>query len=281
MRHGLVAVFCLFLITPVLPAANLPSTEIDRAFVRLYNTDYQGAFVLLDRYITAQPEDPLGYALRAAGLMFSELDRLGILEGEFFADDKRIIEKKKLKPDPELRARLFEAIGNAQARGTKVLAADPGNQNALFSMAITYSLTMDYTALVEKKQLSSLSAAKSANNYAQRLLKVNPDFYDAYLTTGLTEYVVGSLPFFVRWFVRFENVQGSKETGVQKLELVARKGHYLRPFSKILLSIAYLRARNYEGARMMLEQLAKEFPGNRLVRKEMGRIAVLVRAGGA
>lgn len=281
MRHGFAALNCLLLITPVLPATNLPSTEIDRAFVRLYNTDYQGAFVHLDRYIAAQPEDPLGYALRAAGLMFSELDRLGILEGEFFSDDKRIIEKKKLKPDPEIRARLFEAIRSAQSRGTKVLAADPGNQNALFSMAITYSLTMDYTALVEKKQLSSLSSAKSANNYAQRLLKVNPNFYDAYLTTGLTEYVVGSLPFFVRWFVHFENVEGSKDTGVRKLELVARKGHYLRPFSKILLAIAYLRGKNYQGARMMLEELAKEFPENRLVQKEIGRLAVLVRAGGS
>ena len=34
-------------------------------------------------------------------LLFRELHRLRILESEFFAEDQRIVEKRKLKPDPE------------------------------------------------------------------------------------------------------------------------------------------------------------------------------------
>ena len=55
----------------------------------------------------------------------------------------------------------------------------------------------------------------------QQLLKLDPKFYDAYLTAGFSEYVLGSLPFFVRWFVHWENVNGSKEAGKQHLELAA------------------------------------------------------------
>jgi len=161
------------------------------------------AHALLDQYISAQPSDPMGYAVRASAYLFSELYRLGILESEFFADDKRIIEKKKLVPDPDVRQKLFRTIEDAQGRATKILGSNPNDQNALFAMAVSQGVTMDYTALVEKRQMSSLSSARRANNYAQQLLKVNPQFYDAYLTTGLNEYLIGSLPFYVRWFVHF------------------------------------------------------------------------------
>jgi hypothetical protein len=250
-----------------------PTAEIDQAFTRMYNTDFRGAHSHLDRYVAAQPDDPLGYALRGSAYIFSELDRLGILESEFFSDDKRIIEKKGLKPDPEVRQRLFGAIGDAQSRATKVLAEHPDDQNALFAMAITNGVVMDYTALVEKKQLGSLAPAKRANGYAQQLLKLNPKFYDAYLTTGLSEYLLGSLPFYVRWFVHFDGVNGSKNQGIENLQIVARSGHYLRPFAKILLSVVYLREKQPEETHKLLAALASEYPENSLLRKELAKVS--------
>ena len=68
--------------------ADLSTAEIDRAFARMYNTDFRGAHESIDRYVSAQPADPLGYAVRASAYLFSELDRLGILESEFFGNDK-------------------------------------------------------------------------------------------------------------------------------------------------------------------------------------------------
>src|SRR5207237_6567850 len=84
------------------------------------------------------------------------------------------------------------------------------------------------------------TSAKSSNRYAQELLRSDPQYYDAYLSTGITEYLVGSLPFFIRWFVHFDNVQGNKEQGIQNLKLVAERGRYMRPFAKILLGIVYM-----------------------------------------
>lgn len=253
-------------------ATDPPAGEIDKAFQRLYNTDFQGAFTRLDRYIAAEPADPLGYALRASAYLFQELVRLGVLEGEFFADDKRIIDKKKLKPDPEVRKKLFQAIADAQSRAKAILAKNPDDQNALFTMAVTNGIVTDYTALVEKRQISSLSTAKESNIFAQRLLKVNPHYYDAYLTTGFTEYLVGSLPFFVRWFVHFEDVKGSKNVGIQNLQTVARSGHYLRPFARILLAIVYLREKKPWETQKLLTELSSEYPENPLLHKELAKL---------
>jgi hypothetical protein len=255
-----------------------PASDIDHAFSRLYNFDFPGAYATLHKRIATDPEDPLGYAVLSSGYLFSELDRLSILESEFFSDDKRIAEKKKLKPDPLVRAQIIKAINDAQTRAQLRLAANPDDQDALFAMCISTGVLTDYTALIEKKQISSLSLVKKSAAYAQRLLKLNPQFYDAYLTTGMTEYVIGSLPFFVRWFVKVENINGNKEQGMKTVEIVARKGHYLKPFAKILLAIANLREKKPRAAEALLTELSADYPENPLFKKELAELTLKLRS---
>lgn len=267
----------LVMLAPLFGAAPTP---FDQAFERLYNSDYQAAHAIVNRYMAEHPDEPFPYAIRASAYLFTELDRLGILEGEFFADDKQIISKKKLKPDPAIRAQFLKAVEDAQSRAQQVLAKSPNDREALFSLCISQGLATDYMALVEKRQIASLTAAKQSNGYAQRLLRVDPNYYDAYLTTGLTEYLVGSIPFFIRWFVRFENISGSKDKGVDNLNLVAQKGRYLRPFAKILLAIAYVRDKKPRQARDLLAELSREFPSNPLLRKELAKVEARLGAAG-
>jgi hypothetical protein len=127
-------------------------------------------------------------------------------------------------------------------------------------------------ALVEKRQMGSLSSARRANAYAQRLLQLDPKFYDAYLTAGFSEYMVGSLPFFVRWFVHFDNVGGDKQRGVRNLELVAREGRYLGPLAKVFLGIIDLREKKPQEARRLLAELVRDYPRNPLYRKELDKL---------
>src|SRR5262249_43439823 len=183
----------LALLTFPLPAAADPD-PIDQAFSRLYNFDFPGARGILDQYISGHADDPLAYAVRAAADLFYELDRLGILEAEFLIDDRRITEKKKLKPDPAVRSRFLQAVSDARPHAESTLAKAPGDYHAMMAQCITDGLLLDYTALIEKKHIGSLSLAKRNNACAQQLLKAHPEAYDAYLTTGFTEYLVGSLP---------------------------------------------------------------------------------------
>ncbi|HEX3876248.1 MAG TPA: hypothetical protein VHW24_04640 [Bryobacteraceae bacterium] len=251
-----------------------PSEQLlDDAFADLYNFNFPAAHATIDREVAAHPNDPMPYAVRSAAYLFSELDRLGILESEFLVDDTRIVEKKDPpQPDPATRVKFLRAVTDAQSRAQTVLAKDPNDKMALFAMSITEGVATDYMALVEKHQISSLKPAKKSNAYAQRLLKLDPKFYDAYLTAGFSEYLVGSLPFFIRWFVHFDNVSGSKEEGVRNLQLVASAGHYLKPFAKILLGIAALRDKHPRDAQKLLAELSRNYPQNPLFRKELGKL---------
>jgi hypothetical protein len=262
---AIVAVLCL-------PA--LAGEGMEDAITRMYDFDFQTSHQILDRYIAEHPAEPLPYAFRASAYLFSELDRMGILESDFFTDDDRIAErKKKLDPDPEIRKSFLKAIADVESRAIPALKANPNDRDALFAMCVASGVSTDYMAFVEKRQVSSLSIAKKSNAYAQRLLKIDPKFYDAYLTAGVSEYMIGSLPFFIRWFVHFDNVEGNKQKGIERLELVAREGHFFRPFSKILLAVAALRDKRPRDAQKLLAELAHDYPGNPLFRKELTKVS--------
>ena len=256
------------------------ASTIDAAVQQMYNFDFQASQQILNQCVAAHPQDPLPYAFRAAADLFYEMDRLGILESEFLVDDKLIIAKKKLLPDPAVRQQFYQALDDTGSRAEAALRANPADRSALFSMCISQGVATDYMALVEKHQFSSLSPARRSNNYAQRLLKLDPKYYDAYLTTGFSEYMIGSLPFIIRWFVHFDNVSGSKERGVENLRLVAREGHYFKPFAKILLGVIDLREKKPQEARNLLVDLARDYPDNPLFRKELAKVTATIGAAG-
>ncbi|MEZ5400836.1 MAG: hypothetical protein R2729_14280 [Bryobacteraceae bacterium] len=262
----------ILLLTLTCAPATVCADPIQESLHSLYDLDFAGANRTLEAYIKANPSDPLGYAVRASSLLFYEMHRLKILESEFFSDDKKIGGDEKLDPDPATKQRLLDAIETAQRLATMRLQKDPGDTTALFSFSITEGVRTDYTAFVEKKQLRSLSSAKKAHNYALELSKRDPNFTDALLTKGIHEYLVGSLPFFIKWFVKFDETQGSKELAVVNLEKVAQKGRYFGPFARILLAIVHLREKRPEKAREELRWLTREFPHNPLFRNELTKL---------
>ena len=262
MRRGASSFLVL---TAVLEGAGDP---IQDAFDRLYNFDFRGAHRIADSYIATQPADPLGHAVRAAAYLFSELDRLKILQGEFFTDDKRISGNEKLKPDPVIRGKFFAALDETQ----RLAAARGEETKALFSLALSEGMRMDYLALIEKRQIRSLVPARRAQHYAVEILRRDPGFADAYLTTGFSEYLLGSLPFFIRWFVRMEGAEGNKQQSFTNLERTAAQGRYLGPFARILLAIMNVREKQRNKAITLLEGLTRDYPENSLLRDELKKL---------
>jgi hypothetical protein len=253
-------------------------SPIRQALNRMYNFDFPGANRILDSHIRAEPDDSTAFTFRAASLLFQELDRLSILEGEFFADDKRLIEKKQLKADPVVKRQFYEFIESGRRRARHRLVTDPDHIYSLFTMCISAGLVTDYVGLIERRQLGSLNHAKESHGYAVRLLRLDPTFTDAYMTTGLTEYLLGSVPFFVKWFVKFDGAEGNKDLAETNLKKVVATGRYLGPFAKILLSIIYLREKRPKDCERLLAELAREFPENPLFHKELVKVRAMLRS---
>ena len=251
-------------------AFHLPS--LDRGFQDMYNLDFTGAHTLFSQWQQAHPEDPMGPTADAAGLLFSEFHRLGVLESQFFELDKRFENRPKLQPDPAIRRQFDAAIQKSSALAHAKLAKNPKDEDALFSLTLINGLQADYAALIEKRNLASLRYTKEATAWGQQTLAVDPNNYDAHIASGIAKYLVGSLSAPVRWLVRLGGVPGDKQEGVKELALVADHGHYLAPFAHILLAIAYVREQDKPHAREILTSLHQQFPANPLFAQEIAKL---------
>ncbi len=265
--------FALMLAGVTGPGESIGPSAIDRAFNRMYNFDFVGMHTILDEYVRVHPEDPMAYSARAVAYLFSELHRMKILETEFFIDDDQLTDRKKLKLDPVMRAQLFQMTGEARKRADVILALKPNDRNALSAVCTAAEVETDYTILVEKKYFRSFSMSKEAQKHARKLLAMDPPVWDAHLTVGMVEYVVSNMNWFYRLFVRFNQVDGSKQKAIENLKEVIRGGRYYPPLAKILLSVVYLREKSPHEAYALMQEMARDFPENPLIRSEVKRIS--------
>ena len=245
---------------------------LDHGFQLLYNLDFDRAHGIFTAWEQSHPDDPLGPTADAAGQLFSEFHRLGILEAQFFEDDKKFENRPKLNPDPAVRARFNAAIEKAQAAAHSRLARNPRDRDALFALTLTNGLEADSAALIEKRNVASLHYTKESTQWAQQTLAVDPECYDAHIAGGISKYLIGSMAAPVRWLVRLGGIAGDKQEGVKELKLVADRGHYLAPFADILLAIAYVRDHDKAHARELLASLRDEFPANPLFAEEIAKL---------
>ncbi len=238
----------------------------------MYDLQFDQAHQVFAAWQQQHPDDPMAPASDAAGLLFSELNRLGVLESQFYADDKHFDARKKLTPDSAVRDRFNAALALAETRAHARLEKNPKDRNALFALTLSAGLKADYAALIEKRNLASLSYTKESSALAQQLLASDPHCYDAYLATGIGKYIIGSMAAPVRWFLHLGGFTGDKKAGLDELKLTAEKGDYLAPFARILLAIAYVREKDKPHAREILSSLRDEFPQNPLFAHEISRI---------
>jgi hypothetical protein len=264
----------LCVLAPWPAQATLPEpTGLDRGFQQLYNLDFSRAQQEFESWERLNPQDPMGPVSEAAGILFAEFDRLGVLESQFYENDSVFAARKKYVADPRQKARFEEMLSRGETLARTTLARDGRNRDALLAMTLASGLRADYAALIEKRNLPSLHYTKQSSAWADQLLAADPTCYDAHLAGGISKYIVGSMAAPVRWFLRLGGISGDKARGITELQTTAAQGRLLAPFARILLAIAYVRDKEPERARPVLVSLQRDFPNNPLFARELARLA--------
>jgi hypothetical protein len=253
-------------------AAAEPPASLEHGYRLMYGLDFASASRAFTKWRAAYPSHPLGPMSEAASLFFAELVRSGILQAQFFVDDASFTDRKPSAPPPDLRARFDAKLAEAEGLARSQLRQNDLDRDALFALATINGLRADYAALIEGRGMAALSYTHQATLFARKLLAVAPDYADAYLSTGINHYIVGSLVPPLRWILRFAGYAGDKARGMADLHVAADRGRLLGPFARIVLAIAYLRERDTTRARDLLAGLAREFPSNTLFARELRRI---------
>lgn len=256
------------------PASPSLSTgdPLDQSYRQMYNLQFREAHETLHGYRQAHPDDPFGPTSDAAAYLFSEFDRLHVLQSELFVDDQMFKDRKRPEADPEVHKAFELDLAESRQQADALLDHSPNDRNALLSKVFDLGLEADYLSMIERRDLEALHYTKDGGRLAEKLLAVSPDCYDAYLAVGVENYLLGLKPAPERWFIRLYGAEADKERGIQKLQLTAEKGHYLMPFAQLLLAVAALRDNDPNHAKELLQNLAQEFPSNPLYQKELARL---------
>src|SRR5260370_16526169 len=120
-----------------LEAAQATKTEsagLDRGFRQLYDLNFPGAQKEFESWEKENPENPMGPVAEAAGILFSEFDRLGVLEAQFYEDDSVFAARKKYEPNPQQLARFEQRLDRAEPLSTPKLARYPLHPHPLLSL---------------------------------------------------------------------------------------------------------------------------------------------------
>jgi tetratricopeptide (TPR) repeat protein len=203
-------------------------TQLDAGYGQMYNLQFAEAHKTFEEWQRQHPDDPMGFVSDGAAYLFSEFERLHILESEFFTHDQHFITDNKLTPDPVVK-RKFDA---ALDKTLQLAARTPTNDNAMFAALLAGGLRSDYTALIDKRYMMSFKEMKASRQQAERLLAINPQYSDAWLAVGVENYMLSIKPLFVRWFLRMAGGETDRLEGIAKLKITAEKGRYLAPFAR-------------------------------------------------
>jgi hypothetical protein len=238
----------------------------------MYNLNFGEAFRQAESAKAIAKDDPLPWVAEACAVLFREFDRLRILRSEMFASDKTFESRAAQSWQPASKAKFDQAIAGAERLAQARLALNKNDADALFALTLTNGLRADDAALIGRKNMAALGFTKSANSYAEKLLARSPDYYDAYVATGMGKYIIGGKAVPVRWILRMGGFKGDQEEGIRELKLAAQHGHYLAPFARILLAFDDLRHERKADARQIFSELRSQFPANPLFAQEIAKL---------
>jgi hypothetical protein len=248
-----------------------PETPLEEGFRNLYNLSFAAGHSDFEGWERTHPDDPTGPVFDAAAYLFAEFHRLNVLQSEFFTNDETF-EDRKLRPDPEVKHKFEAALDRSRLLADSRLKTNPDDEVAQFAIVMRLGLHADYLSLLEHRDMDALKETKQGRVLAERLVAEHPDCYDAYIAIGVENYLLSLKPAPVRWFLHFGGAQTDKETGIAKLRLTAKGGHYLQPYAELLLAVAALRDKNQGEAKRLLGDLSRRFPGNTLYRAELAKL---------
>ena len=243
-------------------------TTLEAGYRQLYDLQFEQAHRTFQDWGRMNPDDPMAPASDAAAYLFSEFDRLHILQSEFFTHDQHFITDHKLQPDPAVKRKFEAALENVR----RLAARAPEKENNLFASVLACGLHSDYLALIDKRYAASFQEMKAGRVLAEKLLTAHPDRYDAWIAIGVENYMLSLKPAPLRWLLRLAGAETNREIGIEKLRLTAEKGHYLAPFARLLLAVAALRDHDAARACRILESLIREYPHNPLYVQELAHL---------
>jgi tetratricopeptide (TPR) repeat protein len=237
-----------------------------------YNLEFDAAIADFAAASKAYPQDADIHNNIAQALLYREMLRNGALESELVSGVDSFLRKPKMNPTAEVQKQFDDELNRAISMAQAALQKNANDVTALYSLGVSYGLRSNYNFLVRKAWRDSLRDATEARKMHARVTELQPNNYDARLTQGIHEFVVGSLPWHLRTVGFLMGFHGDKEGGLRTIQDVAKKGERNRVDAEIVLCVLYRREERYKDAIPVLNDLSRRYPRDYLFEFEKAQM---------
>src|SRR5262245_38627245 len=192
----------------------------------MYNFDYTMAVSKFEEIRKRLPQHPAGDLYLATALWLKNLNKSRRLQtglyrsgSNFYAGaDKAKEETEGDAVDPELDRAFRDRMAQAKTKALALVAKNKNDPDALYFLGVCYGVMAGYEASTARKFFSAMRNGSRCVDAHEKVMKLKPEYYDAYLSVGVYDYIVGSLPFGYKALATIIGVRGNKKRGINRLQ---------------------------------------------------------------
>jgi len=206
-----------------------------------YNLDFDKATQKFNQLIELEPDNPKGYLLQSISFYY----------------------RYQLGENHKAFAKEFLNLSKKTIRKAERLRSTPERKlDAMFYLGTTNMYLAAYYGW-ESKWIKAFLYGRKGISYLERLVELDPNYYDAYLGLGLYHYYTDILPTLAKPVTYLLGLRPDRAQGIRDLELAARKGTYSRAEALLFLGSIYLYIeKDYRKSLVYLEELSSLYPEN-------------------
>jgi hypothetical protein len=252
-----------------LPAVN--GNLLDQALDHMHNLEYDTAQQEFEAWLVLHPKNLPALNYLATNMLHRELFKLGLLQLDLYGDGGSIFHGKGAKTSPQFDRDFLNAINHALNTANNRLKKNPKDEDALYWAGAAHSTLATYDFTVKRSYFAALREGSAARSLHARLYHLDHSYTDCLLVLGLDDYIVGSLPFYIKVLATLAGHHGSRAKGLAEIEKVAKQGHWAKEDATLILAVLYNREKRYPEMLATLQNLAQQNPRNFLLPLEIAR----------
>ena len=264
---------------PVVSSAALPSDIMKlrrEGCEALYNLDPATAVEKFEEIRKRLPHHPAGDLYMATAIWLTHLSKTRRLQTSLYGSGSSFYAGAgSSKEDTEGDAvdinvdRAFrERMAQAKTKALALVAKNKNDPDALYYLGSYYGVMAGYEASTARKFFSAMRNGSRCVDAHEKVLKLKPDYYDAYLSIGVYDYIVGNLPFSYKFLATMVGVRGNKKRGITRLQTIIDKDASTADDARVLLVAIFRNEKRYDDSLSLLEQLSSKYPNGYLLKLE-------------
>ena len=249
-----------------------PSDPVAIGIDHLRNLEYEQAIQQLQSWLETHPEDLRAHNYLGISILYQEMFHRGVLESRVYGHGGEVFKASKVAVTPEFQQQLLAVLTKAQSIADLRVKSDPRDKEALYWGGVTHGTHATYHFALRKEYMPAMHEATDALKLHRNLLELDPDYVDAYLVVGMNNYVVGSLPWYIKVIASLTGRHGDRAEGIKQVKRVTEEGNYAREDARLMLAVLYEREKMYRQALEVYEEMASAHPRNYLLPWEVAAL---------